>query len=118
VQSFDLAYSNVDPDEGLYYALEQAGEMVRLTDDATVEAAMTQAPANTRAAIRGHLIEHLGDAIGVLGWNKVVLRTEQESWMVDLDDYLTPEAVAQAMTDLRAPGSLEDLTRRLHGHAK
>ena len=31
--SFDLAYSNIDPDEGLYYALEQAGEMVRLTTD-------------------------------------------------------------------------------------
>ena len=29
--SYDLAYSNVDPDEGLYYALEQSGEMQRLT---------------------------------------------------------------------------------------
>ena len=100
--SFDLAYSNVDPDEGLYYALEQAGEMVRLTTDDAVEAAMTQAPTNTRAAIRGYLVDKFGDAIGVLGWNKVVLRTETESWMVDLDDYLTPAAVAQAMADLQS----------------
>ena len=118
VQSFDLAYSNVDPDEGLYYALEQAGEMVRLTDDATVEAAMTQAPTNTRAAMRGYLVERFADAIGVVGWNKVVLRTEQESWMVDLDDYLTPEAVAQAMTDLRAADTLEDLIRRFRERGK
>lgn len=116
--SFDLAYSNVDPDEGLYYALEQAGEMVRLTDDVTVEAAMTQPPANTRAAIRGHLVDKLADSIGVLGWNKVVLRTNDESWMVDLNDYLTPDAVAQAMTDLRAGGSLEDLIRHFHERAK
>ncbi len=75
--SFDLAYSNVDPDEGLYYALEQAGEMVRLTTDAAIDAAMTQPPANTRAAIRGHLVDKFADSIGVLGWNKVVLRTER-----------------------------------------
>ena len=118
VKSFDLAYSNVDPDEGLYYALEQAGEMVRLTDDATVEAARTQAPENTRAALRGYLVERFADAIGVVGWNKVVLRTEQESWMVDLDDYLTPEAVAQALVDLRAADTLEDLIRRFRERGK
>ena len=109
--SFDLAYSNVDPDEGLYYALEQAGEMVRLTTDETIDAAMTHAPSNTRAAIRGHLVDKFGEAIGVVGWNKVVLRTEGESWMVDLDDYLTPAAVAQAMEDLQNASTLEDLIR-------
>jgi len=114
--SFDLAYSDVDPDEGLYYALEQAGEMVRLTDDGAVEAARTQPPANTRAAIRGHLVEKYADAIGVVGWNKVVLRTEEESWMVDLDDYLTPAAVAQALTDLQDSDSLQDLIHRFRGH--
>jgi len=108
----------VDPDEGLYYALEQAGEMLRLTDDATVDAAMTAPPANTRAAIRGHLVDNLADSIGVLGWNKVVLRNETESWMVDLNDYLTPEAVAQAMTDLRAGGTLEDLIRHFRERGK
>jgi len=114
--SFDLAYSDVDPDEGLYYALEQAGEMVRLTDDGAVEAAQTQPSANTRAAIRGHLVEKYADAIGVVGWNKVVLRTEDESWMVDLDDYLTPAAVAQALTDLQDADSLQDLIHRFRGH--
>ena len=92
--------------------------MVRLTDDATVEAAMTESPVNTRAAVRGYLVERFAEAIGVVGWNKVVLRTGLESWMVDLDDYLTPEAVAQAMTDLRAADTLEDLIRRFHERGK
>jgi len=119
LESDPLSLGNrLDWVEGLYYALEQAGEMVRLTDDATVAAAMTQPPANTRAAIRGHLVDKLADSIGVLGWNRVVLRTEQESWMVDLDDYLTPEAVAQAMTDLQAADTLEDLIRRFRQRGK
>jgi proteasome accessory factor PafA2 len=116
--SFDLAYSNIDPDEGLYYALEQAGEMIRLTDDATVNAAMTQAPTNTRAAIRGHLIDTFNESIGVAGWNRVVLRTEDESWMVALDDYLTPESVAQAMSELKAAHSVEDLIRHFRERGK
>ena len=61
-----------------------------------IDAALTQPPSNTRAAIRGHLVDKFAGSIGVLGWNKViVLRTDAESWMVDLDDYLTPAAVAQ-----------------------
>ncbi len=116
--SFDLAYSNVDPDEGLYYALEQAGEMLCLTTDETIQEAMTQPPANTRAAIRGHLVDKLTDSIGVVGWNKVVLRTESESWMVDLNDYLTPDAVRQAMADLKDARTVEDLIRHFRERGK
>lgn len=111
--SFDLAYSSVDPDESLYYALEQAGETVRLTTDAAIEAAMAQAPPNTRAAIRGALVERFAEDIGVLGWNRVVLRTPTESWMADLDDYLTPESVAEAMGRVRDAQSLTEFLHAL-----
>ena len=110
--SFDLAYSNVDPDESLYYALEQAGEMVRLTSDAAVETARTEPPANTRAAIRGYIVDKFSDSVGLIGWNRIVLRTEGESWMVNLDNYLTPGAVAEAMADIRAADTLENLVCR------
>ena len=109
--SFDLAYSNVDPEEGLYYALEQAGEMLRLTTDAAIEAAQTQAPASTRAAIRGALVERFADDIGAVNWNRVVLRDGDESWLADLDDYLTPQSVAAAMARLNAAATLTDFLR-------
>ena len=116
VPSFDLAYSNVDPDEGLYYALEQAGEMVRLTSDSAVQTAETEPPANTRAAIRGYLVDKFGDSIGVIGWNKVVLRTEAESWVADLDNYLTPDAVTEAMALIRDARTLDDLVRHFRAN--
>ncbi len=106
--SFDLAYSNIDPDEGLYYALEQSGEMLRLTSDEAIDAARTQAPANTRAALRGALVARFSENIGVLGWSRVVLRTETESWMIDLDEYLTPQSVAQALAQIQAAPTLAD----------
>ena len=109
--SFDLAYSNVDPEEGLYYALEQAGEMIRLTTDGAVETARTQPPTGTRAAIRGALVGRFAGNIGALGWNKVILRTEAESWLADLNSYLTPETVTSVMARLETATTLDDLLR-------
>ena len=109
--SYDLAYSNVDPDEGLYYALEQSGEMQRLTTDAAIDAAQTEAPASTRAAIRGGLVARFAENIGTVNWNRVVLRDGDESWAADLDDYLTPQSVAAAMAHLNAAATLTDFLR-------
>lgn len=116
--SFDLAYSNIDPDEGLYYALEQAGEMERLATDDDINTAMAQAPQNTRAALRGALIERFGAQIGAAGWNRVVLRTENESWLADLDPYLSPETVAPALARLETASSLTEFLQSLPGSKK
>lgn len=116
--SFDLAYSNVDPDEGLYYALEQAGEMVRLTDDASIAQAMIAPPENTRAALRGVAVERFSENIGVVGWNRIVLRSGDESWMVDLDDYLTPDDVRPALAGLRTAVDIRDFIEIYRGGEK
>jgi proteasome accessory factor A len=109
--SFDLAYSNIDPEEGLYYALEQAGEMVRLTTDDAIDDAVTRAPRNTRAAIRGAMVARFKEHVGAIGWNRVILRHEDQSWLVDLDDYLTPEMVAPVMARLDGAEHLSDWLR-------
>ena len=104
--SFDLAYSNIDPDEGLYYALEQAGEMVRVTDEASIVSALTTAPQNTRAAIRGRLVEKFAGNIAVIGWSRAILRTDEESWLVDLEDYITPDDVRPVLAGLNSATDL------------
>lgn len=116
--SFDLAYSNIDPDEGLYHALEQAGEMIRLTTDDAVESAKTQPPISTRAAIRGSLVEKFTENIGAIGWSKAILRTEKDSWLVDMDEYLTPETVAPVVARLETASTVEELLRAFPGSRK
>jgi proteasome accessory factor A len=56
VAMVDLAYHNVARERGLYYVLERRGKVERLLDDDEVEAAKTEAPATTRAALRGRVI--------------------------------------------------------------
>jgi Pup amidohydrolase len=116
--SLDLEYANVDPDEGFRTALEEGGHMVRLSTDAGVELAMSRAPQDTRAALRGAFVERFAENIGVLGWNSVVLRNAGESWMAELDNYLTPSSVAPALAQIRAAADIESLLQKFREQGK
>ncbi len=56
VLMLDLAYHDVMRDRGLYQVLARQGRVQRLLDDADIERARVEAPANTRAALRGRFI--------------------------------------------------------------
>lgn len=71
IRSLDLEYHNVDPDQGLFYALEQGGQMRRIVTDAQIEAARTRPPADTRAALRGDLVRRFAPEIGRVSWGRV-----------------------------------------------
>ncbi|MCC6442543.1 MAG: proteasome accessory factor PafA2 family protein [Armatimonadetes bacterium] len=76
IQSLDLEYSNVDPDQGLYHGLEQSGEMLRLLSDEDIEEAVAHPPADTRAFIRGESVRRFAASIAAIGWGKVIFKTE------------------------------------------
>jgi proteasome accessory factor A len=112
LQSLDLAYSDIDPETGLYYALEQAGAMQRVVDDEAIASAIENGPEGSRGSVRGELVRRFADSIGGVSWGSVVLRTARESWMADLGDYLEPESVAGALSQIRSAADLDDLTTK------
>jgi proteasome accessory factor A len=116
--SLDLEYANVDPDDGLRFALEAGGHLMRLTTDEDVDRAMRAAPSDTRAAIRGAFVEKFAENIGVAGWNCVVLRNEGESWLAELDNYLSPAVVAPALAEIRDADGIESLLRHFRKQGK
>jgi len=59
LHSLDLEYHNINPDQGLYHALEQMGGMRRLISDKDVEEALYQGPPNTRAQARARIVQAL-----------------------------------------------------------
>ena len=85
LQSFDLEYHNIDPEMGLYYGLEQAGAIRRLVTDAHINAAMTTAPADTRASIRGLFVERFASAVRTIGWNGIAFRHNGEDFLFDMN---------------------------------
>ncbi|MGA8045310.1 MAG: Pup--protein ligase [Dermatophilaceae bacterium] len=56
IAQLDLAYHDIDPARGLFYAAQRSGLAARSTDDAAVEAAMTTPPQTTRARLRGEFV--------------------------------------------------------------
>jgi proteasome accessory factor A len=108
MQSLDLAYHDIDPEHGLYYGLEQAGQMRRLVTDTRVQAAMTCAPADTRAFLRGLFVARFGASVRSIGWNGVAFRHNGEDLLFDMNPLV--EANVQLLNDEFAGAqTLEDV---------
>ncbi len=107
LRSLDLEYHHLDPERGLFLALEESGEMIRLSDPDVVTCATVRPPADTRAALRGALVERFGSEIERLSWGRVGLRAGSETRWISLP----AEWGADAGRDTEANGGLPNRLR-------
>ncbi len=84
LQSQDLEYHNVDPEEGLYLMLEQQGHASQLMSDEEVRRAMVVPPSDTRAYFRGVALEKFSSHVRSLNWDSVEFEVDGETHVVDL----------------------------------
>jgi proteasome accessory factor PafA2 len=75
LRAIDLQYHDVRRDRGLYYRLEAAGKVERLTTDAEVDEAIMEPPEDTRAYFRGRCISRFPDAIAAASWDSLIVDT-------------------------------------------
>ena len=59
LKSLDLEYHNINKDSGLYWSLENTGDVVRKTSDEAIDYAKKIAPRGTRADGRGEFVKAL-----------------------------------------------------------
>jgi Pup amidohydrolase len=112
LQSVDLAYHNIDPDAGLYLALEQAKMVRRMVTDEAIETAVISPPTESpRARVRGHLVSQFNSAIRAISWSMVQLEIDGQIKTFMLDDLATKSAqIERAKTPV-------ELARVLGGEA-
>lgn len=96
--ALDLAYHDIDPVEGLYYALVEQGRMQTLVSREEVDYAMQNPPTDTRAAIRGLCVQRYTPQVESLNWERIILRNEEQTVRLDLS---------------QLTGDTRDLNRRL-----
>jgi proteasome accessory factor A len=106
MQSLDLEYHNIDPELGLYYGLEQAGQMRRLVTDSRIEAAASCPPEDTRAFIRGVFVERFGSAVRSIGWNGIAFQHNGQDLLFDMNS-LVEENVSLLNQEVAAAATLE-----------
>lgn len=56
IQRLELAYHDLDPERGVFFALQRRGQAPRILDDVRIERARTVAPTTTRAHLRGQVV--------------------------------------------------------------
>ena len=100
--SLDLEYHNIDPDAGLFLALEAAGNTRRVCDESQIEAAVHSGPANTRGGIRGLCVSRFRDRIQSIQWERIIFkggiikpRTLEMGDLFDLDQVSTLREVLE-----------------------
>ncbi|EQD29488.1 protein containing DUF245, partial [mine drainage metagenome] len=57
VSMMDLQYHDIDMSKGIYYRLVERGLAERITTDASIENAISNPPATTRARLRGEFVK-------------------------------------------------------------
>lgn len=72
----DLQYADIDPARGLYHALVARGRMRRLSTDAQIAEAVTTAPRDTRAYLRGGLLRRFPDDVVAASWDSAIVTVD------------------------------------------
>ena len=81
LQSLDLEYHNINPDEGLYYGFP----MRRLVTDEQIEAALHNPPSGTRAYFRGRAVDRFSAAIKAIQWDSITFTINGRTHEVNLN---------------------------------
>ena len=116
LQSLDLEYHRLDREAGLYYALEQAGSILGVPDDALVRRAIGEPPRTTRAYVRGRCIQKFSAFVISAQWDHVTLQGASGPIKVSLLNVFTPEELAnysQVMDAAKCPDDLQKIAEPL-----
>ena len=114
LQSQDLEYHNIDPDEGLYLMLEQDGERThRLTTEADITNAVAQPPEGTRAYFRGHCLQKFPESVRSLNWDSIEFVVDGGVETLDLKTCVEWETAATFNDILQRAESVQDLLKNL-----
>jgi len=111
LQSLDLAYHDLDPEEGLFWEMESSGAIRRLTKEADVVRAANIPPGRGRPRIRSAILSHFADKISEAGWERICFH---DGLLVDLPLFLkeTPEEMdllEKKVMSLKVPRELASL---------
>ncbi len=109
LQSLDLEYHRLDREEGLYYALEQSGQMQGVPEEALVRRSISEPPRTTRAYIRGRCIQKFSQHVVSAQWDHVTLQGTNGPLKISLLNVFTPEELAAYAKVVDAAKTPDDL---------
>jgi proteasome accessory factor A len=86
LQSIDLEYHNIQPDEGLFYDLQRQGSMRTLISEKEIKDAIFSPPETTRAWFRGRAVARFNHAISAIQWDEIAFSNGRKRRVVALPE--------------------------------
>ncbi len=113
LQSIDLEYHNVNPEQGLHYALLRDGQMRRFVSEDDIRNAIFTPPDTTRAWFRGRSVAKFNNEVSSIHWDEVVFNHVSGSRRVSLNQAFNDQKLDQLNTLIRDARSFPDFIRDL-----
>jgi hypothetical protein len=110
LRSFDLEYSNIDPEQSLYWALAEMDAVEALPPQGELQARLKTVFEPTRALARGLAVSKFSDRLLGASWASLTFRGGQEP----IEVFLPPDR--KYPTQLEAAGSVESFIEILRGN--
>ncbi|MBM7050561.1 MULTISPECIES: depupylase/deamidase Dop [unclassified Rothia (in: high G+C Gram-positive bacteria)] len=117
MRAIDIQYSDVRPDKGLYFKLIALGKMKTLFTEEQIRQAAHQPPHDTRAYLRGKIVEIWQHEVVSASWDTIVTRNPLDivTYRLTMDE---PLSLTRAEIEpYLADESSEGLMRALGAHA-
>ncbi|HEY3780851.1 MAG TPA: proteasome accessory factor PafA2 family protein [Fimbriimonadaceae bacterium] len=95
LRAFDLEYHNIDPAEGLYFALLEMDAVESSPSMETLQECLKQNREGTRAMARGMAVSKFKESVVSLSWRSIVFRDDNK----DIEVLLEPDQVYPAQLD-------------------
>ena len=111
LQSIELAYHDVDPQNSLYYGLVESGAMRTLVNEKEIETAMEIAPHNTRAALRGAIVRKFKEQIKAVSWGAILAEENGVKFRLPLSE--TRAEYSELVAQIETASALRDVANLL-----
>ncbi|MBV9658639.1 MAG: proteasome accessory factor PafA2 family protein [Verrucomicrobia bacterium] len=113
LQAIDLEYHNVNPDQGLHYALLRDGQMRRFVTEDDIRNAIFTPPDTTRAWFRGRSVARFNNEVSSIHWDEVVFNHVSGSRRVSLNQAFNDHKLDQLNRLIREAKTFPDFIRDL-----
>lgn len=78
LQTLDFRYSSLDPEEGLFWQMVQAGQIEAMPSPSRIERFHRDPPDETRAYLRAHVLRRFPEEVSDVDWGDVRFRLPSE----------------------------------------
>jgi proteasome accessory factor A len=80
LQALDFRYSSLDPEEGLFWQMVQAGQVEGMPSPSRIERFHREPPDETRAYLRAHVLRRFPEEVNNVDWEDIRFRLPSDGY--------------------------------------